>query len=258
MTSERAGLRGDQLLVTARRADRIEFFGYEDGAFTGGRAARRASSSWPGAARCSSTRSATCRWSPGPPAAGAAGAQLHPVGGARPIRFDARIVTATHRSLEARVAEGAVPRGSVLPHQGVRVCLPALRTGRPGAAHRGDAGAEANGEPVPRPSADALRALMAYPWPGNIRQLGNVLRLALTLAEDEGEITCEHLPEEVLDGGASVTHARRPADTRSPACATWNRKPEGHDGPLRRQRVGGGAQPAGGPGHALPQAQAGR
>jgi len=139
------------------------------------------------------------------------------VGGARPIRFDARIVTATHRSLEARVAEGLFREDLFYRIKGVRVCLPALRE-RADRALLIEAmlAREANGEPVPRLSGDAMRALLAYPWPGNIRQLGNVLRLALTLAEDEGEITCEHLPEEVLDCGASVrpTPGARP-DTRN-------------------------------------------
>ena len=38
---------------------------------------------------------------------------------------------------------------------------------------------------------------MSYRWPGNIRQLGHVLRLALTLAEGEVEIGLQHLPEEL-------------------------------------------------------------
>ena len=103
------------------------------------------------------------------------------------------------------MAEGLFREDLFYRIKGVRVCLPALRE-RADRALLIEAmlAREANGEPVPRLSGDAMRALMAYPWPGNIRQLGNVLRLALTLAEDEGEITCEHLPEEVLDCGASV------------------------------------------------------
>ena len=196
-----------------------EFFGYEDGAFTGGRRGGA-----PG--KFELARGGTLFLDEiGDMPLELQGRLLRVlqersftrVGGAWPIRFDARIVTATHRSLEARVAEGLFREDLFYRIKGVRVCLPALRE-RADRALLIEAmlAREANGEPVPRLSADALRALMAYPWPGNIRQLGNVLRLALTLAEDEGEITCEHLPEEVLDGGASVrpTPGARP-DTRN-------------------------------------------
>ena len=196
-----------------------EFFGYEDGAFTGGRRGGA-----PG--KFELARGGTLFLDEiGDMPLELQGRLLRVLqersftrlGGARPIRFDARIVTATHRSLEARVAEGLFREDLFYRIKGVRVCLPALRD-RADRALLIEAmlAREANGEPVPRLSADAMRALMAYPWPGNIRQLGNVLRLALTLAEDEGEITCEHLPEEVLDGGASVRPmpGARP-DTRS-------------------------------------------
>ena len=120
--------------------------------------------------------------------------------------FDARIVTATHRRLEARVAEGLFREDLFYRIKGVRVCLPALRE-RADRATLIEAmlAREAAGGAAPRLSTDAMRALMAYAWPGNIRQLNHVLRLALTLAEGEAEITCEHLPEEVLEDNAANT-----------------------------------------------------
>ena len=196
-----------------------EFFGYEDGAFTGGRRGGA-----PG--KFELARGGTLFLDEiGDMPLELQGRLLRVLqersftrlGGARPIRFDARIVTATHRSLEARVAEGLFREDLFYRIKGVRVCLPALRE-RADRALLIEAmlAREANGEPVPRLSADALQALMAYPWPGNIRQLGNVLRLALTLAEDEAEITCEHLPEEVLEGCPSGKPSAAPrADTRS-------------------------------------------
>ncbi len=196
-----------------------EFFGYEDGAFTGGRRGGA-----PG--KFELARGGTLFLDEiGDMPLELQGRLLRVLqersftrlGGARPIRFDARIVTATHRSLEARVAEGLFREDLFYRIKGVRVCLPALRD-RADRALLIEAmlAREANGEVVPRLAPDALQALMAYPWPGNIRQLGNVLRLALTLAEDGSEITCEHLPEEVLDGGAinRPTPGTRP-DTRN-------------------------------------------
>ena len=59
---------------------------------------------------------------------------------------------------------------------------------------------EAGSEPVPRLSADARQLLLAYRWPGNIRQLSNVIKVAIALL-DEGEDLIEtwHLPDDVFE-----------------------------------------------------------
>ena len=189
-----------------------EFFGYEDGAFTGGRRGGAAG-------KFELARGGTLFLDEiGDMPLELQGRLLRVLqersftrlGGARPIRFDARIVTATHRRLEARVAEGLFREDLFYRIKGVRVCLPALRE-RADRATLIEAmlAREAAGGAAPRLSTDAMRAQKAYAWPGNIRQMNHVLRLALTLAEGEAEITCEHLPEEVLETGAS--------DTPSPA-----------------------------------------
>ena len=55
-------------------------------------------------------------------------------------------------------------------------------------------------------SPDALAALQTYSWPGNVRQLRNVIERTLILMgrESGAEITCDHLPSEVLDAGISI------------------------------------------------------
>ncbi|WP_374247104.1 sigma-54-dependent Fis family transcriptional regulator [Zoogloea sp.] len=185
-----------------------EFFGYEDGAFTGG---RRGGAPGKFELACGGTLFLD---EIGDMPLELQGRLLRVLqersftrlGGARPIRFDARIVAATHRCLETRVAEGLFREDLYYRIKGVRVCLPPLR-------ERADRAAliesmlarEAGSAQAPRLSADAMRALMAYPWPGNLRQLGNVLRLALTLAEGETEIALEHLPDELLEGSPRRT-----------------------------------------------------
>ncbi|MFB8828867.1 helix-turn-helix domain-containing protein [Azotobacter sp. CWF10] len=59
----------------------------------------------------------------------------------------------------------------------------------------------------------AQQALLAYHWPGNIRQLYQVLRLAAALAEDEWEIDLKHLPEEIWDGHESKIERLAKIDT---------------------------------------------
>lgn len=121
------------------------------------------------------------------------------LGGARQIVFDARVVAATHRRLESLVAEGRFREDLYYRIKGVRVSLPALRE-RDDRAALIDAlmAREAGDGEVPSLSPEARHVLMHYRWPGNIRQLGHVLRLALTLAEGEAEIGLQHLPEELL------------------------------------------------------------
>ncbi|MGK7345131.1 MAG: sigma-54-dependent transcriptional regulator [Candidatus Nitrospinota bacterium M3_3B_026] len=73
--------------------------------------------------------------------------------------------------------------------------------------------AKKGGEPPPKLSAESLARLMEYDWPGNVRQLRNVVERAASLAED-GLITVELLPEEVRTprdslNGVSFKEARR-------------------------------------------------
>ncbi|KAB2966442.1 sigma-54-dependent Fis family transcriptional regulator [Zoogloea sp.] len=178
-----------------------EFFGYEDGAFTGGRRGGA-----PG--KFELARGGTLFLDEiGDMPMELQGRLLrvlqersfNRLGGARQIVFDARVVAATHRRLETLVAEGRFREDLYYRIKGVRVSLPALR-------ERGDRAAlieallarEAGDEGVPALSVEARHVLMTYRWPGNIRQLGHVLRLALTLAEGEEEIGLQHLPEELL------------------------------------------------------------
>jgi transcriptional regulator with GAF, ATPase, and Fis domain len=71
-------------------------------------------------------------------------------------------------------------------------------------------------------SRQAARAVFLYPFPGNIRELERALGLAVTLADANGVIELEHLPEEIHRGEGTSSSAResgslsKPKRTRRP------------------------------------------
>lgn len=123
------------------------------------------------------------------------------VGGVRGLAVDVHVVAATHRDLALAVEQGKFRedlfyRLNVLP-----IRIPPLRERpediAPLALHFtevlcGDMGIEQRAL-----SADALTALERYRWPGNARQLRNVIERTLML-HDKPTIELEHLPDEVL------------------------------------------------------------
>jgi len=133
------------------------------------------------------------------------------VGGERPVEVDVRIVSTTSRNLLAEAGEGRfredlyhrlnVVTVETPPLSDHREDIPALvkyfverLTRSHGLVHRDF-------------SSDAIAALQTYQWPGNVRQLRNVIERTLIMASsDKGSaINCDHLPAEVIDTGFAVS-----------------------------------------------------
>jgi PAS domain S-box-containing protein len=111
------------------------------------------------------------------------------VGGNQPISIDVRVLTATNKDLNAAAAEGAFRtdlfyRLNVFPIQ-----LPALRERRDDipllAEYLIDRYAKRVGKRITKISKKALDLLQAYHWPGNIRELQNVIERAVILSDGE-------------------------------------------------------------------------
>ena len=112
---------------------------------------------------------------------------LERIGGGRPIVLDVRVVAATNRDLQAMVEEGSFRRDLFFRLDVFPIALPPLRERASDiallASHLLVRIAERVGVAAPRLDADAVALLEAQPWPGNVRQLANVLERAAILAD---------------------------------------------------------------------------
>ena len=130
--------------------------------------------------------------------------QVMRVGALRPKRIDVRFVAATNRNLEDEVARGAFREDLYYRVNGIAIVIPPLRE-RVGeilqlARLFVSEAARAAGLPEPRLSEEAVAILESYAWPGNIRELRNVMERAVLLSSDD-LITDEHLPTEKMRTG---------------------------------------------------------
>lgn len=127
---------------------------------------------------------------------------FEPVGGSKTIHADVRLVTATHQNLEKLISEGAFREDLYYRLNVISLTLPSLRE-RPEdmiglSVHFLMRAAAQTGKPVNRFDDEALAALEKYSWPGNIRELENVIERAVVLAEDDC-ITINDLPVHIVE-----------------------------------------------------------
>lgn len=137
------------------------------------------------------------------------------VGGITPLRADFRLVAATHRNLRQMVAEGRFRSDLYYRISAFPVDVPPLRERRDDILLLAES-LLARLRPTRQfdLSTAARRALASYDYPGNVRELRNIVERASLLA-DHARIGLEHLPPEVItavqersSGGAQVTTAR--------------------------------------------------
>ncbi|MCA1805800.1 MAG: sigma-54 dependent transcriptional regulator [Xanthomonadaceae bacterium] len=114
---------------------------------------------------------------------------IRPVGAATEIPVDVRILSATHRDLPKLVAEGQFRQDLFYRIHVIELPVPSLRERRQDipllADHILEKLAEEMGIAVPQLTGPALARLQAYPFPGNVRELENILERAMTLCEGD-------------------------------------------------------------------------
>src|SRR5205809_712126 len=142
----------------------------------------------------------------------------HRVGGQRAVKVDVRVLSATSRHLQEEITAGRFREDLFYRLNVVPVRLPALRERREDipelVSHFLARYATERRVSPPRISEEAMAALQAHDWPGNVRQLRNIIERTVMLAPGD-RVSCievDLLPSEVLDnqnamGGASTAMA---------------------------------------------------
>jgi two-component system nitrogen regulation response regulator NtrX len=139
------------------------------------------------------------------------------VGGQRPVKVDVRVLSATSRNLQDEIAAGRFREDLYYRLNVVPVRIPPLRERREDipelVSHFLARFAAERRISTPELSREAMAALQAHDWPGNVRQLRNIIErtLILTPGDRVGCIEVDLLPPEILDsqgstglGGASL------------------------------------------------------
>ena len=113
--------------------------------------------------------------------------EIDPVGAAQPVKVDIRLISASNRDLSALIAEGGFREDLFYRIGAFPLRLPPLRERRddlPALSRMFlKRFAAAEGVPVEGFARSALEAIMAAPWPGNVRQLENTIHRAVVMAD---------------------------------------------------------------------------
>jgi transcriptional regulator with GAF, ATPase, and Fis domain len=136
------------------------------------------------------------------------------VGSSEPVHVDVRLIAATHQNLERLIEEGRFREDLYYRLNVISIPVPPLRERREDIAelalHFLQLHRQRCGKRVTQIDDDALALLKAYSWPGNIRQLENVIERAVVVVEGP-VITVAELPCELVEA----------CDSLSPSARTW-------------------------------------
>ena len=125
--------------------------------------------------------------------------EVVPLGSEGAITVDLHVLAASHRNLREMIARGTFREDLYYRLNGITLELPALRerSDKERLIQHALAAETGNGRPAAI-ERDALQRLLAYSWPGNIRELRNVIRTALAICEG-GVVRALDLPREIRD-----------------------------------------------------------
>ncbi|HTW26208.1 MAG TPA: sigma-54 dependent transcriptional regulator [Acetobacteraceae bacterium] len=140
------------------------------------------------------------------------------LGGSARVKVDVRVLATTNKDLQAEIAAGRFREDLYYRLAVVPLRLPSLRERREDvpllAQHFLARSAENAGMPSRELSADAMAALQAYEWPGNVRQLRNLMDWLLIMAPGTSAdpVRAEMLPPEIVQGAPALLNFDAGAD----------------------------------------------
>ncbi len=140
------------------------------------------------------------------------------VGGSTRVKVDVRVLAITNRDLQSEIAAGRFREDLYYRLAVVPLRMPSLRERREDIPELGrhfmTRAAENSGIPPRELSADALAALQAYDWPGNVRQLRNLMDWLLIMAPGgpADAIRADMLPPEIGQGAPALLNFDPTAD----------------------------------------------
>jgi DNA-binding NtrC family response regulator len=147
--------------------------------------------------------------------------EVERIGGDKPIKVNVRVIVATHRNLEEQVKQGAFRQDLFHRIFVFPVSLPPLRERPEDIPALGEHFAaqitKQNGWKAVTFAPEAIQALQAHSWPGNIRELRNVVERLLLFAEGEiitAETVRSALPGSSASGGPAMTEGSGPLAER--------------------------------------------
>ena len=137
--------------------------------------------------------------------------EVERVGDPKPVKVDIRVIAATNTDLKSLVRAGTFREDLFYRLNVIPVHLPALRNRREDipllAQHFLKKSCRENSLPGKTVAQDAMRLLMTYDWPGNVRQFENVIEYAVTMSAGVSDIRPDSLPADIRAGaqGALVS-----------------------------------------------------
>jgi DNA-binding NtrC family response regulator len=127
--------------------------------------------------------------------------EIMPVGDARPVKVDVRVIAATNADLEQRVAEGRFREDLYYRLSVIKIHVPPLRERREEVPHLATfflrEAAERFGKPDATLGSEVLDVFTQYWWPGNVRQLKNEVQRAVAMSAPGRVIDTGHLSPEI-------------------------------------------------------------
>lgn len=129
-----------------------------------------------------------------------------PLGSGASIPVDVRLICATHQRLRDLIVQKAFRDDLYYRLNGLTVRLPPLRD-RSDVREIVTRLLRAQGGPEWSLSPEVWQLMLSHPWPGNLRQLSNVLATAIAIAAPEKQIRAEHLPDDFLDDLDTPDHS---------------------------------------------------